>query len=56
MIGGWSHTDGISDGCRGESDGVAVCVGSEVEIQFQGLCAQIPGGSLPVCVLDAKEV
>ena len=56
MIGGWSHTDGISDGSRGEGDGVSVCVGSEVEIQFQGLCAQIPGGSLPVCVLDAEEV
>ena len=56
VIGRWSHTNGISDGSRGEGDGVSVCIGSEVEIQFEGLCAQIPGGRLPVCVLDAKEV
>ena len=56
MIGGWSHTDGVSDGGRGEGQRVSVCVGSKVEIQFQGLCAQIPGGSLPVFILDAEEV
>ena len=56
MIGGWSHTDGVSDGGRGEGEGIAVCVGSEVEVQLQRLCAQIPGGSLPVFILDAEEV